>query len=163
MPTLNITVTRAWTQLAADSDAGFLASSTDVGHIEYTTTATSGAQLPSCRPCRAANTAHRMWRAGAGPCVGAGVAAGCLIGSGCVTRLSMYNQSIFLSPRPGHGDRATCLHLPISSARTPTTRWCWAQTASCLCRPRRQLTHQPRLCRRVQRPDFFLIFLLSQS
>jgi hypothetical protein len=43
MPTLNITVTRAWTQLAAGSDAGFLASSTDVGYIEYATTATSGA------------------------------------------------------------------------------------------------------------------------
>lgn len=43
MPTLNITVTRAWTQLAADSDAGFLASSTDAGYIEYATTATADA------------------------------------------------------------------------------------------------------------------------
>lgn len=43
MPTLNITVTRGWTQLASSTDAGFLASSTDVGYIEYATTATATA------------------------------------------------------------------------------------------------------------------------
>jgi hypothetical protein len=38
MPTANVIVTREWTQVAVDSDAGFLASSADGGFIQYATT-----------------------------------------------------------------------------------------------------------------------------
>lgn len=58
MPTINLTLSDAWTQVAADTHTGFVAQSPAVGHIEWATTdadaapaaTLAGLQLPARAP-----------------------------------------------------------------------------------------------------------------